>query len=253
MSGLPLVLALLLAAGASPLEVEHLRSREARERIAAGAPAQALPAYQALERELGPLPAIEVGRGAALLKLDRHAEARQAFGKARQAPEPLGSRALLGLGNALCGTGELSAAAAAYREALERDPAYADARHNLELVLRRQQQAAPPQAKPGPSPRPGEGAARDPGAGPPGQRGQGPAPQGDDPAPAPAPDPSARPEPADAAPSAEAGERGARADGQLTRREAERLLDALRAREPNLPPEAAQPRGAGRRDALRDW
>jgi len=65
---------------------------------------------------------------------------------------------------------------------------------------------------------------------------------------------TARPRPAEAAPErAEAGAQGAQPGSQLTRREAERLLDALRAREPNLPPATAQPRGAGRRDALRDW
>jgi tetratricopeptide (TPR) repeat protein len=239
--------------GASPFQVEHARSREARERIAGSDPSAALPAYEALEKELGDRPEIEAGRGAALERLGRHPAAEAAFGKARKAPEPLGSRALLGLGNARAGKGDAAGAATAYREALARDPAYADARHNLEVVLRRQAEGAP-RPDPARPPQPSQGGPKDQGAGGDKQEERSGGPQGPKPAGAPTPgqEPRPRPAPGGGDERKEAGEGGTASDGRLSREEAERLLDALRSREKNLP-SRARPRGEGRRDAQRDW
>jgi tetratricopeptide (TPR) repeat protein len=230
--------ALLL--GASPFREEHPLSRQARERIASGAPERALESYAALEKELGPRPEIEVGRGAALLALGRGDEARQAFDRARDAPEPVGSRALLGLGDARAAKGDVPGAIAATREALVRDPGYEEARGNLEILLRRAEPeggAPRPEAdrpKPDASPGPGDRAAAD--APPPGR---------------PAPEPGAAPgRPGER--QREPEEAGA-APGELSRAEAERLLDALRARERALPSAPPGPRSARRPDAEKDW
>lgn len=232
MSRLPLALSLGLLLGASPFREEHPLSRQARELMAAGAPERALESYARLEGETGPRPEIELGRGAALLELSRHREAEEAFGRARAAPEPLGSRALLGLSDARAGAGDLDGAVAAAREALVRDPGYEDARVNLELLLRRRSGEKGEAKEGGPPP----GAAGSPGGGSREER-AGRQPAGD-----PAPRAEGR---------EDAGVSGP--VGALSRREAERLLDALRARERNLPASAARPRGARRPDAEKDW
>jgi hypothetical protein len=231
-SRLPLALSLGLLLGASPFREEHPLSRQARERMAAGAPDRALESYARLEGETGPRPEIELGRGAALLGLSRDREAEEAFGRARAAPEPLGSRALLGLSDARAGAGDLDGAVAAAREALVRDPGYDDARVNLELLLRRRSGEKGEAKEGGPPP----GAAGSPGAGSREEQ-AGRRPAGD-----PAPRPAEREDAGVSGPA-----------GALSRREAERLLDALRARERNLPASAARPRGARRPDAEKDW
>ncbi|MBI5066973.1 MAG: tetratricopeptide repeat protein [Deltaproteobacteria bacterium] len=238
-----MLLAAALAALTSPIELEHQRSREAREHVAAREAEPALQAYQALEAEVGPRPEIEVGRGAALHAGGRDAEAAQAFERARQAPEPLGSRALLGLGTSLAGQGELDGAIAAYREALRRDPGFAEARQDLEVVLRRkveqqqQQQHSKAEQRPQPS----------------GQQGQRPEPrpageQGEKPQGEPQPQPGTPP-PGER----QAAPRQEQAAGEKpTRDEALRLLDAMRSREQNLP-ETARQRTARRGHAEKDW
>jgi len=233
-----LLLAAALGALTSPIETEHQRSREAREHLAARQAEPALRAYRALEAELGARPEIEVGRGAALLSGGREGEAAEAFGRARSAPEPLGSRALLGLGTALAGKGELDGAIAAYREALQRDPDYAEARQDLEVVLRRkaarpeQQQRETQQADPQPGRKPAGGAPAEPKP-------------GGEPQPAPEPEPGR--------PGTQQPERPSEPPGERpSRDEAIRLLDAMRAREQNLP-EGARNRVVRRGDAEKDW
>jgi len=235
-----LLLAAALGALASPIQAEHPRSRQAREHVAAREAEPALQAYRALEAEVGPRPELEVGRGAALLSGSRDAEAAEAFGRAREAPEPLGSRALLGLGTALAGKGELDGAIAAYRQALQRDPGYAEARQDLEVALRRKAEQPPPQ----PEQRPRPGGAQ--------QGAPEPKPEG---APRPAPRQEPGPRPAEperggqpAAPSRPEPRPGERP----SRDEAIRLLDAMKAREQSLP-ESQRQKAARRGDAEKDW
>ncbi len=229
-------LAAALGALTSPLRAEHERSRAAREHVAAREADPALEAYRALEAEVGPRPEIEVGRGAALLAGKRDGEAAEAFDRARAAPEPLGSRALLGLGTALAGQGKLDGAIAAYREALRRDPGYAEARQDLEVVLRRKVEQQPP-PKPQPSQQPSPGSPRSP------ERGPGGEPQ---------PEPKrGAGEPPQAGPQRPQGPPEAPGD-RPSRDEALRLLDAMRAREQNLP-EAARHRAVRRGDVDKDW
>jgi tetratricopeptide (TPR) repeat protein len=243
---------LALLAAAPFLSGEHPLSREAREKLAAGDRAGALESYAALERQLGARPEIALGRGAALAELGRHAEAREAFAAARDAPEPLGSRSLLGVGNAAVGQGDLDGAASAYRQALSRDPGYADARHNLEVALRRRAEAGAPSPQPGRPPEPGDGGPRQRGGGQPGgeaapARGQL-RPRAEERGAGEQPGAAAGPGPR----NEREGDGGGEAGGRMRREEAERLLDAMRARERNLPP-AARRRDAGRRDAAKDW
>jgi len=230
-------LAVALGALTSPLQAEHQRSRAAREHVAAREADPALEEYRALEAEVGRRPEIEVGRGAALLAGKRDGEAAEAFDRARAAPEPLGSRALLGLGTALAGQGELDGAIEAYREALRRDPGFAEARQDLEVVLRRkaarQEQPQPPQPGPQPEQKPSGGSPAQPKP-------------GGEPRPDPKPEPG-RPGSQHPERPAEPG-RGERP----SRDQALRLLDAMRAREQNLP-EAARQRAVRRGDAEKDW
>lgn len=58
---------------------------------------------------------------------------------AAKAPRPLASRAFYNLGNARFAAKDTAGAIASYKQALLRDPGYADAKHNLELALRQQQ------------------------------------------------------------------------------------------------------------------
>jgi tetratricopeptide (TPR) repeat protein len=233
------------------VRTEHERSREARERIAEGQGARALDAYRALEQETGPLPEIAVGRGAALLGEQRAPEAAAEFARARGAAEPLGSRALLGLSDALEQTGDLDGAIAASREALTRDPALDDARHNLEVLLRRKREAgAPPKPSPEGSPQPGDGQGAGQGAPQPGGGSRA----GEKPASGPRPE-SGSPTPGGARPG-ERKESGDHSGGTSRTRigseEARRLLDAMRAREPNLPQRPTRARGR-RADVEKDW
>ena len=243
MSALGVAIPMALLLGGAPFREEHPLSREARERIASGAPERALESYSRLEAETGPRPEIDLGRGTALLDLGRPGEADLAFARAREAPEPLGSRALLGLSDARAGKGDLEGAIAAAREALVRDPAFEDARRNLELLLGRRAGSR----------RPGTGEGR--GDGGRDERdgtdaGERPSPEG--PQPARAPGAPGEEEQARAHGS-EREDPGAGSEEALSRREAERLLDALGARERNLPASAAKPHGARRPDAEKDW
>lgn len=250
----PLAVALPLALlGAAPFREEHPLSRQARERIAAGAPERALESYDRLEAETGPRPEIDLGRGAALLDLGRPGEADPAFARAREASEPLGSRALLGLSDARAGRGDLEGAIAAAREALVRDPGFDDARRNLEVLLRRRDESRQPQARAEGEGRErgGEG-ARDGGGEKGGKGAVGPERSGPQ-KPEPAASTGAPREEAERARDSARQEPGAGPEEPLSRREAERLLDALGARERNLPASAARPRGGRRPDVEKDW
>jgi tetratricopeptide (TPR) repeat protein len=249
-------LAVLALAGWSPFQAEERNVREGNERLLARDPAEALRRYDAAEAAVGPRAEIDYDRGNALHRLGRHAEARDAYRRALdRGAGALSSRALQNLGNTLDALGDRDGALQAFTEALRKDPGNDDARFDLEVLLRRQPAGAggsagpqwPPQPAPGagdawrPEPRPGvgdgEAAARpgpdgDPGAERPRPRGAG--------APRPDAERAGRDGSAAGAVATDAAERG---DGDateargapLSRQDAERLLDALRARERNMP------------------
>jgi Ca-activated chloride channel homolog len=249
-----------LLAGASPFQAEQPRVREGNERLLSGDAAGALERYQAAEQEAGAHPEIDFDRGDALHAQGRHAEAVEAWRKAaeRGRSAALASRALQNTGNALDAAGDQDGARRALAEALRRDPTNEDARYNLEVLLRRK--AA--QGKPGES---GDRGNQGPGKTSPqpaaGQPGEGQPPERP---PAPSPgdarekeqqraredhDGAAAPEGHHEPPRP--GEReGA---PELGRQDALRLLDALRARERNMPLEPTPRKNGRRRDVEKDW
>ena len=280
-------LAALAAAllAASPFTAEQPQVREGNEKLLSGDPAAALERFDAAERATGPHPEIDYDRGNALFALGRQAEAREAWKKALESDRAgaLSSRALQNMGNALDALGDKAGAVRAFSQALTRDPANEDARYNLEVLLRRraegkgapkdegekgpQQQQGPTQQGPqqGAQPKDGQPPEPKPAEGP-----QGPKPQ---PRPGERPQPSPpragegqqaeqgqRPEPKDGQAAGGAGDkkggqqgRGAQAGDGLAKQDAERLLDALRARERNMPLSPVGKKEARRPDAEKDW
>ncbi|BDG02727.1 tetratricopeptide repeat protein [Anaeromyxobacter oryzae] len=283
-----------LATGFSPFQAEQKDVRDGNERLAGGDPAAALRRYDAAEQAIGPRAQIEYDRGNALYRLGRHAEARDAWRRALdRGAGALGTMALQNVGNALAAMGDRDGAIAAYTEALRADPANEDARFDLEVLLRKkdaasdapkpQGQGAEKQAKKGgkpdepqdgkdgakPSPEPRQGQdgqekkKEEPAEA---QRGEKPEQQQQQPQPG-QQGQEPRETPADATPGdgtprdgtepADATARDDRRGGRpapLSRQEAEKLLDALRARERNMPIAPGRTRKDGRRaDAAKDW
>jgi Ca-activated chloride channel homolog len=272
------LLALLLAAW-SPFLREHPAVKEGNERLIEGDEAAALEQYDSAEREVGPKPELEYDRGNALFSAGRHAEAAERWKRSVENAEPrLASRALQNTGNALDAQGDRAGAIAASAEALARDPSNEDARYNLEVLLRRQQEEERPQGGPKKDESGGAGGGR-PSSGAPSPGDEGPKPErgdpaGDDPqaqAPKPEPrpdgdprdesrrpegerDPEGEPRRSGTDPAADRAREG-EAEGRdaLERHEAEALLDALRARERNMPMASPRERRTRRTDAERDW
>lgn len=272
-------LAFVLAAW-SPFQAEQPAVREGNEKVLAGDTQAALREYGAAEAAVGAHPEIDYDRGVALQRAGREAEARDAYRRAqdRGASAALASRALQNTGNALAAKGDRAGAIAAFAEALARDPANEDARYDLEVLLRRREEDQKPQTGPKRDQAGGAGGGGEASGNPKPQ--QGPRPQAGDPTPADQKkDAQGRPEQRPASQPPQAGQRPDRAEQRaggandptapdrgaprageadareaLTRQQADQLLDALRARERNMP--VASPRGrtdARRADALKDW
>jgi Ca-activated chloride channel family protein len=261
-AALPL-LALLLAA--SPFEAEQPEVRAGNEALRDGSPAAALPRYDAAEREAGPHPEIDFDRGNALHAAGRPEEAREAWRKAAErAPPPLASRALQNTASALDQAGDQAGAIRALGEALQRDPGNEDARYNLEVLLRRKAEGKGAPKEPGE-----QGAKRPDGDARSGASGKQDRPE--------AGKQDGRPEPRGGEPEREgqakerreerpgrdagtgrAGDEGAERDGApgrpepVGKRDAERLLDALRSRERAMPLGPVGP-PPGRKETGRDW
>jgi tetratricopeptide (TPR) repeat protein len=229
-----LALALLLAAF-SPFQREQEDVRAGNERLAAGDAAGARTRYDAAERAVGARPEIDLDRGDALLAQGRHPEAAEAFRRAAEgarARPRLASRALQNLGSTLAAAGDRDGARRAFEESLLADPGNDDARWNLEVLLRGKASSKEPS--------PGQADARQ------GRR------QEKDAGSKAAPSAGAPPPPAERG-EGEKGEAAPRAE-PLTRQQAERLLEALRARERRAPLFGRErPRDTGRTDAAKPW
>jgi Ca-activated chloride channel family protein len=271
-----LALAAALLAGAAPFTAEQPRVREGNEKLLSGDPAGALERYDAAEREAGRRPEIDFDRGDALYAQGRHAEAREAWKKAVEADQAgaLSSRALQNMGNALDAAGDHQGAARAFSEALTRDPANDDARYNLEVLLRRKaagqgkpkeegddgarKQQGPPQGGQGQQPKEEQQPKGAPGQQQPGAEQRKPEPGQDERRRAGEQErrEQGQQEQPGAAGQPKAGDDGRRAGVRpegLARQDAERLLDALRARERNMPLGPAGRKEPRRRDAGKDW
>jgi Ca-activated chloride channel homolog len=202
--------------------------------------AEAVEAYEAALRRGRTSPELHYNLGTALLALGRHADAEAHLQRALESVEPdLRQRTYYNLGNrfleaARANEGDatrlLDAAAEAYRHALRLDPRDIDAKWNLELTEREREQQPPqpdPQ-RPDPmdsqdadddDPRPGEAPLGD-GAG--GQGGAG------------------------------GHEHGPAGDGELSREEAERILNAAEQDELQVTRERLR-KGQRRTPVARDW
>jgi tetratricopeptide (TPR) repeat protein len=224
-------------AGPSLFSAEERNVREGNERLLAGDPGSALLRYEAAERAVGSRPELDFDRGNALSRAGRPEEARAAWARAAaRAPAPLASRAQQNTGTALASAGDGEGAVAALSEALRLDPTNEDARVNLEILLRRREAERARAERPRPAP----GRQGDAGAVPQARGGdeQRPGQKGSDPPPAPVP---------------QSGEARDAPAGATPREEAERLLDALRARERPMPLPGGDPHQKGGADADRDW
>lgn len=101
-------------------------------------------AGESFEHALEPDPGnatLQFNRGAALYREESYAEAAEAFTSATSSGDgQLGTDAAYNLGNAQFRAGDYKSAIEAYKQALRRDPADAQAKYNLELALRKQQE-----------------------------------------------------------------------------------------------------------------
>jgi Ca-activated chloride channel family protein len=262
-------LAAALLAGASPFVAEQPRVKEGNERLLSGDAAGALERYDAAEQEAGPRPEIDFDRGDALHALGRHAEAREAWKRAleRDRAGALSSRALQNMGNALDAEGDQEGAARALAEALRRDPANEDARYNLEVLLRRkaagkgkpkdegqdgaERQQGPPEQGQGQQPGPDQRRPQD-RQGQPQEQGQDERRHAGDEQRREQGKQGAEPRAGEHQPGRDAGHAGARPDA-IGRQDAEKLLDAMRSRERNMPLGPAGRKDARQREVGRDW
>jgi Ca-activated chloride channel family protein len=262
---LALPVALLLLA--SPFETEQPEVRAGNEALRSGDPAAALPRYQAAEREAGPHPEIDFDRGNALQEAGRTEEATAAWKKASErAAGPLASRALQNTASSLDQAGDREGAIRTLGEALRLDPGNEDARYNLEVLLRRRSEGKGAPKEPGDKgarrpdgqPTPGAGGTGD--RQPSGSRAERPEPGGGEPKRDGQQQDRRQEQPRRDAGSGPAGDhQGADRDGAAGRpepigkRDAERLLDALRSRERTMPLGPVGPPSNRRKEADRDW
>ena len=234
-------------AGFSPFRTEERNVREGNERLAAGDADAALRRYADAEKAAGPHPELDYDRGNALFRLGKGAQARDAWRRSQQeAPAPLSSRASQNIGTALAAEGDRAGAIAALTEALRRDPKNEDARFDLEVLLRREEEARRQQAQQQRSTAPQEQ-----GTGRQQPRNQGGAEQPRQPAPRGGPQGR---QPAEGGAQARSSGAAAGADGgEVSRQEAEQILDAFRGQEKVAPPPAQREHPWWRADGDHDW
>jgi Ca-activated chloride channel homolog len=236
-----------LLAGFSPFRAEERNVRDGNERLASGDPAAALSRYDEAEKAAGAHAEIEYDRGGALYRLGRRAEARQAWRRSQgRAPGALSSRASQNIGTALASEGDREGAIAAFTEALRQDPRNEDARFNLEVLLRRKEEQQQQQQQQGPGHEEGEAQS---------QAGRESPPPGQQPRQRPprerAPEDGGAREGADQSQGGRSGAEGA--GGEMSRQDAERILDAFRAQDRIAPPPGGERRRGWRTDGDRDW
>lgn len=147
---LVLAVALALPRGSwafGPFEKNHPLVEEGIIAYEQGRYEDALRAFDEAKKELPHSAALEFNRGNALYKLGRIEEAKAAYHRVIEADQTeLRQKDYYNLGNAWARLGNTKEAITAYRKALTLDPRDEQARHNLEVVLRKL--PPPPQSKP---------------------------------------------------------------------------------------------------------
>lgn len=137
------LLSALLAVGTpafalGPFEKNHPLVAEGLAAYESGQYEKALEKFDAAKKELPASAALEFNRGNALYKLGRLQEAKEVFeAVAESGKGELRQKDFYNLGTTLAAMGEEKAAISALKKALVLDPKDEQARHNLEVLLRR--------------------------------------------------------------------------------------------------------------------
>lgn len=130
-----------------PLEKNHPTVEAGTQAYLEGRFEDALAAYQAAKKEKPDSAALDFDIGNALYKLGRYEEAREAWLRAANSPKrDLKEKDYYNLGNGFAALNQTKDAIASYRKALTLDPGDEQARHNLEVLLRK----LPPKKQDGP-------------------------------------------------------------------------------------------------------
>lgn len=135
-----------------PLERNHPLVEEGMEAYDKGDYETALQKFTEAQKVLPQSAALEFNRANALHKLERYDEAATAYENAQKLAqgskeqEPLKGRDFYNMGNNYAALGKNDEAIKVYRKALRADPNDLQARHNLEVLLRK---IKPPPPKPG--------------------------------------------------------------------------------------------------------
>jgi tetratricopeptide (TPR) repeat protein len=130
-----------------PFERNHPLVEKGLEAYEQGRYDEALGAFEEAKRALPNNAAVEFDRGNALVKLGRLEEAKESYHRVQELDRgELGAKDHYNLGNVWAGLGNTREAIAAYRKALTLDPRDEQARHNLEVLLRKL--PPPPQSAP---------------------------------------------------------------------------------------------------------
>ncbi len=101
---------------------------------------EALTAYNEALAEDGENPALHYNRGNALYRSEQYPSAVQAYANALDGEAPVGARARYNMGNSLYRMGLLKESIEAYKEGLRVEPDDIDMKYNLEFVMRQLQQ-----------------------------------------------------------------------------------------------------------------
>ncbi len=130
-----------------PFEKNHDKVEEGRQAYEDGRFEDALKAFDAAKQELPTSSQVEFNRGNALYQLGRYDEAAAAYQKVLEGDRAsLRQKDYYNLGNTLAQLQKDKEAINAYRKALLLDPKDREARHNLEVLLRK----VPPPPQPSP-------------------------------------------------------------------------------------------------------
>lgn len=243
---LPMVLATLAAAAPAEARAQAGRAetREGNRLYEEGRFAEAHEKYLEALLEAPDSPVIRFNDGNALYQGEDYEPALESFRAAVESGDPeLAAAAWYNLGNTLYRQGALPESLEAFKQALRADPADADAKHNLERVLEQMQEQEQQQQGDGESDEENEDEGE-------------PQPQGGEQNPDPEQEPQNQPEQdpeqdPNRDPQNQPNPDPTPPPGEMTREEAERLLDAIQEdqdevnRQPRAPTRGARPR--------RDW